>query len=535
MSLAGIWTGKGIDKLAAQTAGGPAINITRIVLGDGGGVVPAVLPSQTALFRELWRGNVNTVLIDADTPNAVVVESVIPYNVGGFFIREWGLLDADGDLIAVGPHAEFYKPKLEEGSGAELLERIKLPIANAGQVSLTVSSDALATRDFVLKTATDIAALGDTAVSEAAEAALALVRALASNHHARHATGGADPLAPADIGAADSSVAIMAGQGLTGGGDLSANRTLAVKYGTAAGTACQGNDSRLNDTRAPKAHKNTHKTGGADPLAPADIGAAANTITITAGTGLSGGGNLTANRTLAVKLVNAVNSTDATSAATANAVKIAYDKAVAAYNRTPYELCEFYFFRHPSLRPSFQPAQGGLLQNAATLYPEAWAYLQTVEGRKLCKTEAEWQAMTTATWATLADGSKVGWNGIGGAPYYAPNTATGALRLPDLRGMYVEAAGFDALGVGGTHGDAGREILGTFPAVYGGGANPAPAEGISGCFASTLVGVEGSGPVSASSVNLIYAFAASRMTPVANKVQPRAWGALACCYLGAPR
>ena len=84
MSLAGIWTGKGIDKLAAQTAGGPAINITRIVLGDGGGVVPAVLPSQTALFRELWRGNVNTVLIDANTPNAVVVESVIPYNVGGF-------------------------------------------------------------------------------------------------------------------------------------------------------------------------------------------------------------------------------------------------------------------------------------------------------------------------------------------------------------------------------------------------------------------------------------------------------------------
>ena len=315
---------------------------------------------------------------------------------------------------------------------------------------------------------------------------------------------------------------------------MSVNRTLAVKYGTAAGTACQGNDSRLNDTRAPKAHKNTHKTGGADPLAPADIGAAANTITIAAGTGLSGGGNLTANRTLAVKLVNAVNSTDATSAATANAVKIAYDKAVAAYNRTPYELCEFYFFRHPSLRPGFQPAQGGLLQNAATLYPEAWAYLQTVEGRKLCKTEAEWRAMTTATWATLADGSKVGWNGIGGAPYYAPNTATGALRLPDLRGMYVEAAGFDALGVGGSHGDAGREILGTFPAVYGGGANPAPAEGISGCFASTLVGVEGSGPVSASSVNLIYAFAASRMTPVANKVQPRAWGALACCYLGQP-
>lgn len=458
MSLAGIWTGKGIDKLAAQTAGGPAINITRIVLGDGGGVVPAVLPSQTALFRELWRGNVNTVLIDADTPNAVAVESVIPYNVGGFYVREWGLLDADGDLIAVGPHAEFYKPKLEEGAGAELLERIKLPIANAGQVSLTVSSDALATRDFVIRTATDIAALGDTAVSEAAEAALALVRALASNHHARHATG------------------------------------------------------------------------GADPLAPADIGAAANTITITAGTGLSGGGNLTANRTLAVKLVNAVNSTDATSAATANAVKIAYDKAVAAFNLPPYELCEFYFFRHPSLRPGFQPAQGGLLQNAATLYPEAWAYLQTVEGRKLCKTEAEWQTMTKATWATLADGSKVGWNGIGGAPYYAPNTATGALRLPDLRGMYAEAAGFDALGVGGTHGDGVRNMAGDLHHVFGGSSN-APQTGV---FSSIFAGNEGVYNVGIASVNLVTSFNAARVVPVANKVQPRAWGALACVYLGQP-
>ena len=126
-----------------------------------------------------------------------------------------------------------------------------------------------------------------------------------------------------------------------------------------------------------------------------------------------------------------------------------------------YDLCEFYYFRHPSLKPGFQPAQGGLLANAATLYPEAWAYLQTVEGQKLCKSEAEWQAMTTATWATLADGSKVGWNGIGGAPYYAPNTATGALRLPDLRGMYAEAAGFDALRRGRRAWGCGTQHMGT--------------------------------------------------------------------------
>ena len=278
-----------------------------------------------------------------------------------------------------------------------------------------------------------------------------------------------------------------------------------------------------------RAHKNTHKTGGADPLAPADIGAAANTITITAGTGLSGGGNLTANRTLAVKLVNAVNSTDATSAATANAVKIAYDKAVAAFNLPPYELCEFYFFRHPSLRPGFQPAQGGLLQSAATLYPEAWAYLQTVEGRKLCKTEAEWQAMTTATWATLADGSKVGWNGIGGAPYYAPNTTTGALRLPDLRGMYAEAAGFDSLGVGGVHGDAIRNITGRFAphnnSTYFG-------QGV-GYIENEAMRTIPTNSITTQLTGSNWVFDASRVVPTAAKTQSRAWGSLACVYLGA--
>lgn len=201
-----------------------------------------------------------------------------------------------------------------------------------------------------------------------------------------------------------------------------------------------------------------------------------------------------------------------------------------------YDLCEFYYFRHPSLKPGFQPAQGGLLANAATLYPEAWAYLQTVEGQKLCKSEAEWQAMTTATWATLADGSKVGWNGIGGAPYYAPNTATGALRLPDLRGMYAEAAGFDALGVGDAHGDAGRNIWGQLHDV-----RPMTDSQLGTWIGALRWGEQSPGDsmwatsaVGARNNYIHIAFDASRVVPVANKVQPRAWGALACAYLGQP-
>ena len=71
----------------------------------------------------------------------------------------------------------------------------------------------------------------------------------------------------ADVGAAPTSRTISAGTGLTGGGDLSANRTLAVSYGTTAGTAAQGNDSRLSDARTPTAHASSHQDGGADELA----------------------------------------------------------------------------------------------------------------------------------------------------------------------------------------------------------------------------------------------------------------------------
>lgn len=189
-----------------------------------------------------------------------------------------------------------------------------------------------------------------------------------------------------------------------------------------------------------------------------------------------------------------------------------------------YELCEFYSFRHPTLRPGFQPAQGGVLQNAAEQYPEAWAYLQTAEGQKLCKTEVDWQAMSTATWYTLADGTKVGWEGIGGVPYYVQDLNTGSLRLPDLRGMYAEAAGFDGLDAGGVHGDGGRNVTARF-----GGTDF--QEGVSGA-----VDVEKSelgGGVTVAAQNALQLFLdLSRVAPTAAKNQPRAWGALACCYLG---
>lgn len=198
----------------------------------------------------------------------------------------------------------------------------------------------------------------------------------------------------------------------------------------------------------------------------------------------------------------------------------------------PFILGEFYYFRHPSLRTGFAPCQGGILANAVTQHPEIWAYLQTAEGQLLLKTEAEWQAMSTATWATLADGTKVGWNGIGGVPYYVQDLATGTLRLPDLRGMYAEAAGFDSLGVGGSRGDQGREFWGSW---YGPTRNPVmPVDTLTGALTRGTGSVGQTFQGSAASDCVPLTIRGSRVYPAGPAFAPRRWGALACCYLGQP-
>ena len=207
--------------------------------------------------------------------------------------------------------------------------------------------------------------------------------------------------------------------------------------------------------------------------------------------------------------------------------------ASGSIRRYVYELGEFYYFRHPDLRVGFAPLTGGLISNCATAYPEIWAYLATTAGAKLCCTEDEWQAMSTATWATLADGTTVGWEGIGGVPFYVRNTSTGQLRLPDLRGMYAEAAGFDSLGVAGVHGDAVRNITGVLQSSKCGERITEK----SGAFGSSTTSAQSNASHASNTVPgsyLTIQFDTSLAAPTALKNQPRAWGALACGYLGLP-
>lgn len=190
-----------------------------------------------------------------------------------------------------------------------------------------------------------------------------------------------------------------------------------------------------------------------------------------------------------------------------------------------YELGEIYYFRNPTLRPGFQPCQGGLLQQAATLYPQIWAYLQTTEGQQLCTTESEWQAMTRATWG--GGSFKASWNGIGGAPYFVQDLNAGTLRMPDMRGMFVCAAGDGtcAPGMGASAGDRIRNFPGQVVSVDWSEGSTGPFY-VDGTQWWTAAASGGNRP--------LIKFDPGRVVPTGAANIPRSWGALACAYLGRP-
>ena len=202
-----------------------------------------------------------------------------------------------------------------------------------------------------------------------------------------------------------------------------------------------------------------------------------------------------------------------------------------------YELCEIYYFLNPALRPGFVQAAGGLINNAATLHPAAFQFLQTTEGQAMCVTESEWQALSTATYYTNASGVAEGWNGVGGVAKFVIDTANGTIRVPDLRGMYAEAAGLDSLAVGGVHADRARNITGK---VYASDTNGVMCYYMLGNHEGAFTGVFGplsrqldSSSVASSQQTKGFQINASRIIPTGSYNVPRAFGALACVYLGA--
>ncbi|WP_208295969.1 phage tail protein [Serratia fonticola] len=145
-----ILTTAGAAKIAAASAGGKPLKIDRMAVGDGNGKLPTPNPAQTKLVNERHRAALNSLTVDKAAPDRLIAELVIPANVGGFWLREMGLYDADGTLIAVSNMAESYKPKLEEGSGRTQTLRMVVIVSHTEAITLIVSGDmVMATRDFV--------------------------------------------------------------------------------------------------------------------------------------------------------------------------------------------------------------------------------------------------------------------------------------------------------------------------------------------------------------------------------------------------
>ncbi|HDJ9574893.1 TPA: phage tail protein, partial [Escherichia coli] len=151
MKYGAIITAAGAARLAAATtATGQKLNITHMAVGDGNGNLPEPSASQTALNNEVWRGTLNKITQNSKAPNQVIAELVIPPEVGGFWMRELGLYDDSGTLIAVANMAESYKPLLAEGSGRSMVCRMFIIISDMNAVNLSVDSSVIAaTQEYV--------------------------------------------------------------------------------------------------------------------------------------------------------------------------------------------------------------------------------------------------------------------------------------------------------------------------------------------------------------------------------------------------
>ena len=144
-------TNLGRIKLAASGAGGPPLTIDELAIGDGNGAETNPTAATTALVREVWRTEVESVITDPDRPDAILVTAIIPTNAGGWWMREFGIFDAVGDLVAVAKPVAQYKPTALEGQLEDIRYEFQIVVGEAANVTLLVDpSILLASRDWVM-------------------------------------------------------------------------------------------------------------------------------------------------------------------------------------------------------------------------------------------------------------------------------------------------------------------------------------------------------------------------------------------------
>mgnify|MGYP001570193783 CR=1 FL=1 len=144
-------TNAGASAMAYAAAHATAVELTEVALGDGGGSLPTHTPASTTLVHEVYRASINSITQDPDNAAWYIVELVVPPGVGGFYVREFRIDDADGNPIFIGVTAPEFKPVLAEGMTRDSIYRLIVETSNAATITLIVDpSIVMATHAYVL-------------------------------------------------------------------------------------------------------------------------------------------------------------------------------------------------------------------------------------------------------------------------------------------------------------------------------------------------------------------------------------------------
>ncbi|ECK9156525.1 phage tail protein, partial [Salmonella enterica subsp. enterica serovar Nima] len=136
--------------IAAMSPGGTKLTLTQMAVGDGGGNPTNPDTTSTTLVNEVWRAAVNSVTMDKKHPNIIIVELLIPAEVGGFWVREAGIYDEFNKLVAICSLPASEKPLLEQGSGRAQTVRMTLIVSDTSIVNITIDSTTImATNEYV--------------------------------------------------------------------------------------------------------------------------------------------------------------------------------------------------------------------------------------------------------------------------------------------------------------------------------------------------------------------------------------------------
>ncbi|ENY0850853.1 phage tail protein, partial [Salmonella enterica] len=167
-----ILTNQGAARLANAAALGTKLNLTQMAVGDANGTLPPPDPAQTKLINQKRIAPLNLLTVDPANTSQIIAEQIIPENEGGFWIREIGLYDDDGILIAVANCPETYKPQLQEGSGRTQTIRMILIVSSTSAITLKIDpAVVLATRQYVDDKIIEVKGYADDLMKKHVEAA----------------------------------------------------------------------------------------------------------------------------------------------------------------------------------------------------------------------------------------------------------------------------------------------------------------------------------------------------------------------------